>query len=103
MLLCLPHPPPLSADQDERFRSLENLLVCLRHCCQELRKTRGPQALSVVYLHRFQYHVLVQALHYFQEDVAPERPGYVPTLPSSSSQTPGYLLLYPSRLPTSLS
>ena len=60
------------------------MLVCMRHCCEELMKTRGPRAMSVVYLHRFQYHVLVQALRYFQEDVTPEGAGYVPTLPSST-------------------
>jgi hypothetical protein len=83
----------ISADQDECYRSLENMLVCMHHCCEELRKTRGPHAMSVVYLHRFQYHILVQALRYFQEDVTPEGAGYVPTLPSST-QPPGPSIMY---------
>ena len=62
----------------------------MRHCCQELCKTRGARALSVVYLHQFQYHVLSQALRYFQDDVQTERTGYVPTLPSSA-QPPGVI------------
>ena len=93
-LPVLPYsPPPSSADQDECFRSLENMLVCMRHCCEELRKTRGPRVMSVVYLHQFQYHVLLQALRYFQEDVTPEGAGYVPTLPSST-QPPGNIHVY---------
>ena len=84
------HHTTRSADQEERFRTLENLLVCMRHCCQELCKTRGARALSVVYLHQFQYHVLSQALRYFQDDVQTERTGYVPTLPSSA-QPPGVI------------
>lgn len=73
---------------------LENLLACLRHCCEEIRKGKGHDSIPVVYLHRFQYHVLVQALKYFHEDMGTNvgiggvGGGYVPTLPSSS-QPPG--------------
>ena len=90
IFLHIKHHTTRSADQEERFRTLENLLVCMRHCCQELCKTRGARALSVVYLHQFQYHVLSQALRYFQDDVQTERTGYVPTLPSSA-QPPGVI------------
>ena len=78
---------------------LENLLVCLRHCYNELLKFKGPHAPSVLYLHQFQYLILAQALHYFHED-AQDGGGlvgsggeqltasYIPTL-SSSAQPPG--------------
>ncbi len=78
---------------------LENLLVCIRHCYNELRRFKGPQAPSVLYLHQFQYLILMQALHYFHED-AQDGGGlvgagreqitasYIPTL-SSSAQPPG--------------
>ena len=66
---------------------LENLLVCLRHCCDEVRKAKGPNSMPVVYLHLFQYHVLAQALRYFHEDMD-SGGGFIPTLPSSS-QAPG--------------
>lgn len=75
--------------------------MCLRHCYDELRRYKGPQALSVLYLHQFQYLVLVQGLHYFHEDAQDGgglvgtggeqiRASYIPTL-SSSSQPPGEL------------
>ena len=78
---------------------LENLLVCLRHCYEELRKYKGPDALSVLYLHLFQYLILTQALHYFHEDAEDgggsltgsgerSRASYIPTL-ASSTQPPG--------------
>ena len=79
---------------------LENLLVCLRHCYDELRKVKGRQAGSVLRLHQFQYMILAQALHYFHED-AQDGGGlagsmgdhlttsYIPTLSSSAAQPPG--------------
>lgn len=81
---------------------IENLLVCLRHCFDELFKAKGAEALSVVHLHVFQYHILAQALRYFQDDIqegvrgggsgrrsrTEYRRSYVPTLPSSA-QPPG--------------
>ncbi len=78
---------------------LENLLVCLRHCCEEIRKRKGFDSASVVYLHQFQYHILVQGLKYFHEDVSGGGrfggggEGYVPTLPSSA-QPPGNVSAY---------
>ena len=89
---------------------IDNLLVCVRHC-SELRKAKDPSALSVAYLHHFQYHILTLALRYFHEDLQGAQVGgarggvrmtgdrsatiggrYVPTLPSSD-QTPGLLIL----------
>ena len=99
-----PPPPPCSADQEESFRMMENLLVCIRHC-SELRRTKDPSALSVSYLHLYQYHILTIALRYFQEDLqggvargvanghgdhrsSTTGRRYVPTL-SSTDQIPG--------------
>ena len=81
------------------FKMMENLLVCVRHCYDELLKSKSPDSMSVIYLHQFQYHILTQALQYFHEDVqdsgvggvASERSrtlAYVPTL-SSNAQPPG--------------
>jgi len=79
---------------------MENLLVCLRHCC-DLRKAKDSNVLSVSYLHLFQYHILVMALRYFLDDVqggvasrratADQRLSLrsIPTL--STNQTPGKL------------
>ena len=69
---------------------LENLIVCLRHCSEEISKAKGPHSIPVVYLHQFQYFILAQALRYFHEDM--DFGGYVPTLPSSSNQTAGLTL-----------
>lgn len=88
-----------SSDQEEMFKMMENLLVCIRHCYDELLKSKGPGSMSVIYLHQFQYHILTQALQYFHEDlhdngmggVASERSRtmtYVPTL-TSNVQPPG--------------
>ena len=101
--LTLPLPLPRSADQEESFRMMENLLVCIRHC-SELRRTKDPSALSVSYLHLYQYHILTIALRYFQEDLqggvargvanghgdrsSTTGRRYVPTL-SSADQIPG--------------
>lgn len=76
------------------FKMMENLLVCVRHCYDELLKSKGPDSMPVIYLHQFQYHILMQALQYFHEDlqgngiggVASERTRtltYVPTLSSN--------------------
>ena len=88
-----------STDQEEMFKMMENLLVCLRHCYDELIKSKSPDSMSVIYLHQFQYHILTQALQYFQEDIQDSGVGgvaseksrtltYVPTLPSNA-QPPG--------------
>ena len=95
-----------STDQEEMFKMMENLLVCLRHCYNELLKTKGPDSITVVCLHQFQYHILMQALQYFHDDLqdngmvgggASERFSrtltYVPTL-QSNAQLPGTLYMY---------
>lgn len=60
--------PLFSADQEESFRMMDNLLVCVRHC-SDLHKAKDPSAISVAYLHLFQYHILALALRYFNEDL----------------------------------
>ena len=85
-----------SAEQEDLFSMLENLLVCLRHCYGELNKVKGAAAISVLQLYQFQYLILAQALRYFHEDAQDGGglvgvgvgTGYIPTL-SPSSQTPG--------------
>ena len=79
---------------------MENLLVCVRHCYDELLKSKGPDSMTVVCLYQFQYHILTQALLYFQDDVNGSGIGgvvserltrtlsHVPTL-HSSAQPPG--------------
>ena len=93
-------PPPHSTDQEEMFKMMENLLVCVRHCYDELVKTKGPGSMTVICLHQFQYHILMQALQYFHDDLPDSGIGgganerltrtlsYVPTL-SSNAQPPG--------------
>ena len=87
-----------SSDQDEFYYMLEQLLVCIRHCCDELRQVKGSECSSVVYLHVFQYLIMAQALRYFHEDAQDgggsynsgerSRSSYIPTL-ASSTQVPG--------------
>ena len=87
---------------------MENLLVCLRHCYDELLKTKGPDSMTVICLHQFQYHILMQALQYFHDDLQDhgmvggggaqsERFSrtltYVPTL-QSNAQLPGVLFVH---------
>lgn len=55
----------LSTDQDEIYRSLEGFLVCLKHCSDEVQKSKGSSSLAVVYLEQFIYLVLAESLLFF--------------------------------------
>uniref|UniRef100_A0A1X7VEE8 Uncharacterized protein n=2 Tax=Amphimedon queenslandica TaxID=400682 RepID=A0A1X7VEE8_AMPQE len=55
----------LSAELEENFRFLETLLVCLKHCLDEIKKNRTSMTLTIVYLEQFIYHTLAEALQFF--------------------------------------
>lgn len=98
-----------STEQEDMFRSLESFIVCLRHCSNEVKKTKGdhthlphphlsiafshlgPQCLAYIYLEQFVYLVLVESLLFFSSgDVSGGVPkgvsAFTPTLESSQHQ-----------------